>query len=469
MKVSNKIVVVGSGPGGAITALNLLKSGFDVMLIEKGNSINIRDLKQYSYDEMYYKYKNAGLNVTLGSPRINYVEGSCFGGGSEVNSGLYHRLPSEKLTEWKDQFGLEYNPDHLEDIYNDIERKINISYADKEDIPPASYKLLEGSKNLGLDCLEIPRWVKKTKEGPVKQSMSETYLDEYIKIGGNYLCNASLLKIKKTNNLYYLDIKVDNKTVKYRCETLFLCCGSINSPFILRKSGIRKNIGNSLKLHPSFKFISKFTDNINHSNMGVPVHQIKGLENISMGCSISNKGYLSIGLNDSGNYSEIKNWEKLASYYVMISPYGSGKIRSFPYLNHPVVFYSLTSEDIKNLYKGIQILADVLFSAGAVSLFPSVNNKLTINNKMDVSKITALSQQKLNLMTIHLFSSLRMGKEKENFATNPYGKLWGYENIYINDGSILCDSPGVNPQGSIMAFAKYNVENFINEKKTNEV
>ena len=253
MKVSNKIVVVGSGPGGAITALNLLKSGFDVMLIEKGNSINIRDLKAYSYDEMYHKYNNAGLNVTLGSPRINYVEGSCFGGGSEVNSGLYHRLPSEKLTEWKDQFGLEYNPAHLEQIYNDIERKINISYSDKDDIPPASFKLLEGSKNLGLDCIEIPRWVKKTNEGLIKQSMSETYLDEYIKIGGNYLCNACLLKIKKTNKLYYLELKVDNKIVKHRCEILFLCSGSINSPFILRNSGIKNNANGA----PRYMYVKK--------------------------------------------------------------------------------------------------------------------------------------------------------------------------------------------------------------------
>ena len=134
----------------------------------------------------------------------------------------------------------------------------------------------------------------------------------------------------------------------------------------------------------------------------------------------------------------------------MISPEGSGKIKSFPYLNSPVVYFNLTSEDIKTLYKGIQILADVLFSAGAVSLFPSVDKNLTINDKMDVGKIIELSKQKLNLMTIHLFSSLEW--ERRNYATNPYGKLWDHKNIYINDGSILCDSPGVNPQGSIMAL-----------------
>ena len=34
---------------------------------------------------------------------------------------------------------------------------------------------------------------------------------------------------------------------------------------------------------------------------------------------------------------------------------------------------------------------------------------------------------------------------------------------------MLCDSTGVNPQGTIMAFAKYNVDNFIENNKINEI
>ena len=50
---------------------------------------------------MLTKYKNAGLTAMLGSPVVNYAEGSCVGGGSEVNSGLYHRLPADILDEWE--------------------------------------------------------------------------------------------------------------------------------------------------------------------------------------------------------------------------------------------------------------------------------------------------------------------------------------------------------------------------------
>ena len=80
-----------------------------------------------------------------------------------------------------------------------------------------------------------------------------------------------------------------------------------------------------------------------------------------------------------------------------------------------------------------------------------------------------MSMKNFNLMSVHLFSSLRMGKNKNQFATNPYGKLWNENNIFINDGSILCDSPGVNPQGTILAFAKYNIDNFINNNIKNEI
>ena len=54
-----------------------------------------------------------------------------------------------------------------------------------------------------------------------------------------------------------------------------------------------------------------------------------------------------------------------------------------------------------------------------------------------------------------------MGENKNLCAVNSYGKLFGYNNIYINDGSLLPNAPGVNPQGTIMAIARRNILNFI--------
>ena len=59
-----------------------------------------------------------------------------------------------------------------------------------------------------------------------------------------------------------------------------------------------------------------------------------------------------------------------------------------------------------------------------------------------------------------------MGRD-ENCPLNSYGKLKeGSGNIYVNDASMLPTSVGVNPQGIIMALAKRNVENFIQNIKT---
>jgi choline dehydrogenase-like flavoprotein len=37
----------------------------------------------------------------------------------------------------------------------------------------------------------------------------------------------------------------------------------------------------------------------------------------------------------------------------------------------------------------------------------------------------------------------------------------GQEGLYIADASLLCTAPGVNPQGSIMAFARRNALHFL--------
>jgi choline dehydrogenase-like flavoprotein len=66
-----------------------------------------------------------------------------------------------------------------------------------------------------------------------------------------------------------------------------------------------------------------------------------------------------------------------------------------------------------------------------------------------------------SLMTIHLFSSCPMGEDKEKCAADSYGRVHGFKNLYIADASLLCTAPGVNPQGSVMAFARRNVMKFL--------
>ncbi len=466
-----KVIVIGSGPGGCVSALTLAKEGIDVLLIEEGSLIKHDELSQYNTKEMQLKYKNSGQTMALGRPFINFVEGKCAGGGSEINSGLYHRIPEEVLSSWEDNNEILFDRQELASCYESIEEKLSISYMPKNSVPLSSLLLKQGSDSLGWNCSEVPRWFKydDNKIGK-KQSMSETYIPDFLDCGGSFLPDSEVINISKNKkNDYSIFVKRKNKEVEeFTCEFIVLSAGSINSPNILKKSGLKdKKIGKGLKMHPSFKFTAMFPENIICNNEGVAVHQVKEFSpKISIGCSISSKQYLAVSLNDTNNLRYLSRWENMASYYSMISPEGSGKIYRIPFSNSPLVTFQLTKIDKENMVKGIKALGKVLFAAGAERLFPSSSHNVSFTSANEIERFNFMPVSKLNLMTIHLFSSMRMGGKKESFCVNPDGLLWEDESIMISDGSILCDSPSVNPQGTIMAIAKMNTKKFIRRIKS---
>ena len=73
------------------------------------------------------KYKFGGLNPTFNNPKVSYVEGETVGGGSEVNSGLYHQAPENILLKWSKEYSLlESDYSKLSKYYKDIEEKLEI-------------------------------------------------------------------------------------------------------------------------------------------------------------------------------------------------------------------------------------------------------------------------------------------------------------------------------------------------------
>ena len=180
--------------------------------------------------------------------------------------------------------------------------------------------------------------------------------------------------------------------------------------------------------------------------MGVPIHQVKEFSpKISFGCSISSMHHLALAMLDNRKYlyKIDKNWERMAIYYAMIKPEGKGKILKFPFLNDPIVNFSLSSNDLKNLSDGLKKMCEILFKSGAKNIFPSIKDFGILNKIQDLKKIpNLLPKHKTSLMTIHLFSSCPMGENKTLCPVNSFGRLVGYKNIYINDGSILPTAPG---------------------------
>ena len=93
--LDTEILVIGSGAGGAVTAATLARAGRTVAVVEEGPWVDPDATEPFSLQEMVAKYRHGGSCAALGRPAIAYAEGRCVGGSTEINSGLYHRLPPE--------------------------------------------------------------------------------------------------------------------------------------------------------------------------------------------------------------------------------------------------------------------------------------------------------------------------------------------------------------------------------------
>src|SRR5580704_5574080 len=122
------VLVVGSGAGGAVTAATLAESGMSVLVAEEGEHVPQGEVSAFSLEQMGRQYRSGGLTSTLGRPPIAYAEGCCVGGGTEVNSGLYHVAPPSVLAEWRRDWHVEgLDDEHLAPHYASVERALSVA------------------------------------------------------------------------------------------------------------------------------------------------------------------------------------------------------------------------------------------------------------------------------------------------------------------------------------------------------
>tara|TARA_B100000427_G_scaffold198739_1_gene165181 strand:- start:7013 stop:8308 length:1296 start_codon:yes stop_codon:yes gene_type:complete len=427
MSIHHKVVVIGSGPGGAIAALTLAEKGIPVTILEEGQH-NL-DLKMFSIEEVQHRYRNGGQTLLFGNPNINYGEGCCLGGGSEINSGLYHRTPKNILEKWSLT-----NFDESHFLYAEKLLSVNTQ---TQDSPPFSFKLHEGSNKMGWDNHVAPKWFiwDKAAKQSYRQSITVAILPKLIKLGTKIFDNTKVRKLKKKGP--HWEIICDDK--RYTAEHVILSAGAIQSPFILRNSGFKKGIGNTLTCHPTTKVVGKFKEKVNGLTYAVGPHQVKIPDSpFSLGSSVSLPAHLATLLKEQNDFHELmKEWEYMGVFYVMVPGKSKGTIRHLPFSHSPKASYKLDKDEIEQLMIGQHRLETLLKKAGCINTFPA-------------------SLQ--TLMTIHLMGSIPL-----NGPINEYGILKESPNLLISDASILPSSLGVNPQGTIMALSRRNALHYYEE------
>jgi choline dehydrogenase-like flavoprotein len=329
--------------------------------------------------------------------------------------------------------------------------------------------LERGATKLGWRAVEFARAFSYDSRGHgVKQTMARTFLPRAMEAGAEIIpdCRVARL-VRKGDRITEVrcrrtrDGETENVTI--RAEHVFVCGGAIQSPALLQRSGIRAQIGNGLKFHPTIKVAARFPNAYDHDD--VPMHRVTEFTPfLTIGGSASSRGHVALALTDSSSDTEeaLATWENVVVYYAAIRSDGSGRVIAVPGLKAPVVTYRMTDADQSRLARGMLHLGEVLLAAGATELYPSLAGGAVARRPEDlVQWWDAFTPASANVMTVHLTSSIRMGDDRSRTGADSFGRVWDHTNLRVNDASLLPDAPGVNPQAAIMAIAARNADEFL--------
>lgn len=451
-------LIVGSGPGGTTAAKIILdNTDSEVCIVEEG-AFEINKINMGTYEDLTKRYRFGGAEIVFGKPNISIAEGKTVGGGSEVNSGIYHQLSERLVNNWRNEFNINnFEYKHLSDHINYIEDLLNISQA--EYISTISEKIINGARNINKEAENTFQWIDRSNGKSIKQSMTEVFYKKNKKVKLFQNSRVKIIKFKSGSAVTAI-CDSDEGKIQINFKNLILACGTIQTPVLLYNSGYKFNNEVSFNLHPHLKIAGQFKESVDSPEL-VSNYQIKLPEySSSIGASINSKQWKALMLLENWNdYSDDNLMElidKIGVFYTMIKPSGSGKIRFLKPFKNYLLTYEYKKIDKENLYLSTSLLIKMLLSQDCEKLFLATSKLTPITNEKDFDRITFLKIfNSLSLHSVHTFSSLRMGET--NTETDSYGKLKNVKNVFVADASIIPSPPGVNPQGILMTLVSRNI------------
>lgn len=470
--LETEVLVVGSGAGGATTAVTLAEAGRDVLVLEEGPWIEPDAVEPFSLEEMAAKYRHHGSSAALGNPPVAFAEGRCVGGSTEVNSGLWHRVPGELAEQWRTTYDIDGFEGSILDRYaTRVEAWQSVSPLPGPP-PPSSAILERGADRLGWRSVEFPRVYRYPGDGRAeKQTMTRTLLPRAVDAGARVLADRRVRRLRRDGGrvtgalVEQRHPDGSTSTTEVRADHVVVCAGAVHTPALLQRSGLRRGIGAGLKMHPTLKIVARFPDAVDHDD--VPPHRITEFSpDIAIGGSASRRGHIGLSLSDAGADLDatLPHWQNMFVYYAAIRSDAGGRVMSIPGFPTPLVSYRLTEGDVSRLARGLVNLGRALFEAGAIELYPSVRGGTVARHPRDLLRWwDEIDRSTANLMTVHLTSSVRMGENERRAGADSYGRVHGVGNLRVNDASLVPDAPGVNPQAAIMTIAARNADHFVSE------
>lgn len=417
------LIVAGSGPGGSITALRAAQSGSRVLVVEKGGILR-NDIPHHSAEQMKHHFKFGGQEIVLGNSIVPFAQGQAWGGGSQINSGLYHRLPSNVAEVWMGKVP-SFSDSARQKAELLVEDEIKVDLQTKEHLGIYGQSPLRRiGEYLGWDGGVVRRWRKYLpKGGYLHFGMSETYLSKAFDLGVQRLLMHEVIKFQASKS--GVEVVIVGKKCQHKVSSKSLCisAGVVGTPEILHRSKIVRLRDFKFGFHAMYREVAKFEEEVNDLT-DIDPHQFwNGDNSMKIGAAVGTPSLLKSTL-ASKKISTSAPLEKLASYYISVPATGNGGILK---IGRTYLPFFIQDKKMKSL------------SLAAVQQLRSAINAVGGN---------VLGELNASATSVHVFGSLPLGGNK---VTDTDGFIIGsWNRVFVRDASILPSPPMVNPQGPLM-------------------
>ncbi|MGB8224361.1 MAG: GMC family oxidoreductase [Polyangiales bacterium] len=472
------VVVIGTGAGGAVVGAELAEAGRDVLFVEEGGYHPTSSFNPYLTESLPRLYRDAGGTIIMGRPPIPYAEGRCVGGSTVVNGGMTWRAPEEVLVEWERITG---QPDlgakAMEPLFDRVEARIHAKPQHPVSVGDDSRLLEEGARRLGWRyehnrraqdrCVGSNQCVMGCPTG-AKQSTLLSYMPRALSHGARCLTEvrARRLWIEGGRCVGVIAKAINPRTqegdidLRVRAKAVVVACGAIQTPFLLlgnRLGRPSRQLGKNFLCHPNAKVVAIYPNDLyawQGVSQGGQIREFRD-EGILIAENAVPPGTVAAQIPYLGEEALefMKRYNAMVMTGVLVEDSHTGTVTRS--LGAPMAKYTITRYDHQRFLRGVRLLARLHFEMGAEKVLLPFSNFQVANDVDELGQIerTQRSRSTIELFTVHLMGTCRMGSRSRSSVVDLNGELWDLPGCYVADASLFPTAVGVNPQVTIMALA----------------
>jgi choline dehydrogenase-like flavoprotein len=481
-RIHADVVVIGSGAGGGVAASVFARSGKRVVVLEAGGAYDPRSFTQRELmtSELYL---DRGLTSSsdLG---VAILAGATVGGGTTVNWCTCLRLPERIADEWAVTSGIDGLGAALAPHFSAIEERLEIQPATNHNAN--NRVILDGARALGVHADAQPRNAVGCGDGcgycgfgcayDKKHSTAATLLLDLVANGAIYAGAVAERIVLTGRRAHGVAVRQtvgsgEVRIFEIEADLVVVAGGSLRTPGILARSGIRHPLlGKRLFLHPVAAAVVEFDQPIEpwlgpmQSAYSDAFNYRSGNYGVKIEVAPAHPGLAALALPWNSRAQHATLMERMRNTATLIALTRDRDPGSIDLGDEASIRYRLSPFDGENLLAGLAAIFDLGFAAGAVRAMTLHTKPIEIartqwsreRREAFVRRLHAIgfAPNRQIIFSAHQMGTAAIGADPSRSVVDPSGRVWGYDNLIVADGSVFPQSSGVNPMLTIMAMAR---------------